>query len=70
MAKKIIISDVMRVVIIDDTHENAEFRINELFLELKVKADEICFERYAHYVRKGQGYTYAVIRYQQKNPAE
>lgn len=63
--------DIARVAIFDDTHENVEFRINELFAEFGIKAGEIYFEQYIRYAGQGgERRTYAVIRYQQKNPAK
>ena len=70
MSKEVILAGTTQIAIFDDTHENAEKQINKLFTELKIKAQEICSEKYHRYVnKKGQGCTYAVIRFQQ-NPAK
>ena len=78
MAKKIIPSGdvgVCQIAIFDDEHDEVQFKINQLFRELQISGKEILSEKYEHYISKNQKgeavkYTYAVIRYQLKNPAK
>lgn len=78
MAKKIIPSvdvDICQIAIFDDKHTEVQSQINQLFRELQISGKEILSEKYEHYIgenEKGETIkcTYAIIRYQLKNPAK
>tara|TARA_Y100000310_G_C20379439_1_gene667361 strand:- start:384 stop:590 length:207 start_codon:yes stop_codon:yes gene_type:complete len=62
---------IMQVAIFDDTVENVQYQLSGMYLEFKLKPEDIVYRQFDHYFDdKGEACVFAVIEYLKKFPTE
>ena len=62
---------IMQIAMFDDTVENVQFKISEMYLEFGLKSEDITYRQFDHYTdEEGEGCVFAVIEYKRKIPVE
>lgn len=62
---------IIQLAIFNDTVENTQIKISEMYLELGLKPEDITYRQFDRYVdEEGEGCVFAVIEYKRKVPAQ